>query len=403
MITLVTTFTPGGAANIGDLLIEESLAELLGHIGIDEPVTSVFREAPLDDRLDEINASRLILLPGFAIRDTPMWPVTYRLTRDLDAIEPPLVPVGANYNVYPGDEVSLRSTRYSEETLRFLRHVAGAAGSISCREWHTCEILERHAIGPTIMTGDPAWYHLPSIGTALSTPSSIESLVFTPPLSAFYRDQAIELLTMLAETFPGARRFCALHLKDRSTPGAKESDTGTSAAVTAPVAEKNAAVVAAARERGFDILVSDGTTELLERYRSCDLHVGYECHAHLAFLRERRPSVMIHEDARGVGYSYTLGGAGFDGFLRNRGEEALEAGVAERKRITSGYATTEREISIAPPRPGLAGIVGRYLAEELASDWRRVRGIADVIDATFERAMVPFLESVCVNRVTRSK
>ncbi|MBT3275548.1 MAG: polysaccharide pyruvyl transferase family protein [Spirochaetales bacterium] len=394
MITLITTFTTGGAANIGDLLIEESLRGILTSAGIHEEILTVFREDSLDPILEKVNASRAVLLPGFAIRDTPMYPGTYRLTASLSHLKRPLIPVGANYNVYPGDRLSIQSTRYSRETLNFLDFVAKGAGEIACREWHTCEVLERNGIGPTTMIGDPAWYHLPSLGKRLKRPGSIKKIVFTPPLSGYYSRQAVQLIEMLAETFPAATRLCANHLKDSTSPDAAASDTGTNAVMSAEVARKNALVANAARKYGFRILDSDGTTNLLSEYDSCDLHVGYECHAHIAFLRKRIPSVLIHEDARGVGYSYTLGNAGFDGFIRAAGSTQHSGASMIRKRITSGYATTQDEIALASPREGLADMIRRYIIEEIESDWTRLSRIPDVIDRTYEKAMEPFIRAV---------
>ena len=140
---------------------------------------------------------------------------------------------------------------------------------------------------------------------------------FSPPLSAYYLDQAIELMRILASTFPSAKRYCAMHLKDRHDKAAAESDTGSSAALSPEVSGKNDGIHMAAGDLEYEVIESAGSTEMLRRYEAIDLHIGYECHAHIAFLRRRQPSVLVHEDARGVGYSYSLGGGGFDGFLRD--------------------------------------------------------------------------------------
>ena len=173
-------------------------------------------------------------------------------------------------------------------------------------------------------------------------------------------------------------------------PPALESDTGSNAALSPEVAAKNEGIRTAARDLEYEVIESVGSTAMLRRYEDIDLHIGYECHAHIAFLRRRQPSVLIHEDARGVGYTYSLGGSGFDGFVR----DPSRRGLPPSKRITSGYATSPEEIEIAPPREDLAEVVKRFIIEELESDFRRVRSIGEVIDETYEKSMLPYLRSV---------
>jgi len=112
-------------------------------------------------------------MPAFAIRDLPMYPETYRLTEDLSDIAPPLVPFGSNYNVYPGDETTRERLAYSEETRRFLEHVADQVDEFSCREYHTCQVLENHGIDNTVMTGDPAWFDPDRIGDRMARPGRV--------------------------------------------------------------------------------------------------------------------------------------------------------------------------------------------------------------------------------------
>ena len=42
-----------------------------------------FREDPLEEHMEAINACRALLMPAFSVRDTPMYPVTYHLVEDL--------------------------------------------------------------------------------------------------------------------------------------------------------------------------------------------------------------------------------------------------------------------------------------------------------------------------------
>jgi len=371
-------------------LIEVALKRLVEKEKGPVEFLTLFREDPLEDRLEEINVTAGVLMPAFPIRDVPMYPGCYRLVADLDRIKVPMIPIGANWNVYPGDAESRQIVQYSPETTAFLRRVASGVRKVSCREFHVCEILRKHGISNTLMTGDPAWYDPAYLGRPLHRPTRVERVVFSPPLSAFYRHQAEEVLLLLAEMFPRASRYCAMHLTDAKASSFKDQRTTNDASMRTDVAEKNAFVRQRARELGFELLELAGNVAKLDFYGECDLHVGYECHAHIGFLRQRRPSVLIAEDARGVGFNYTFGCGGFDGFVR-RGpgpaRSALEGG-------TSGYCVSTTEFAAAPTRPDLVSVLRQFLHEECDSGFHRYLGVSGLIDETYHNAMAPFLRSL---------
>lgn len=337
-----------------------------------------------------VNSTAAILLPAFPIRDVPMHPGCYRLVPELDRIRVPLIPIGANWNMYPGDAESRRTVQYSPETSTFLRRIAVGIAAFSCREHHVCEVLRQHGVANTIMTGDPAWYEADFFGRPMHRPERIDRLVFSPPLSAFYRAQAEEILILLAELFPAAKRYCAMHLTDaRASPFADKRPTND-ASMRSDVAEKNAFVRRRARELGYEVLEMAGDVAKLDFYRECDLHVGYECHAHLGFFRQRRPSVLIAEDARGVGFNSTFGVGGLDGFVRRGPGPARPA----KEGGTSGYCVTEAEYAAAPARPDLVPVLRQFLREQCENRFRRYLGVPDFIDETYREVMAPFLRSL---------
>lgn len=382
--TILTTCPSHGSRNVGDKLIEERTRELVTREKGPVQFLTIFREEPLDDRLLEINASRALLMPAFPIRDTPMHPGTYRLVDDLSLIRIPMIPIGANWNVYPGDAQSRRDVRYSDQTVAFLHHIAAQVDRVSCREHLVRRVLWKHGIHNTVMTGDPAFFDLPSLGKPMARPSSVERLAFSPPLSPFFVDQAESVMEMLADLFPAAERFCAMHLADANTSPSLQSEN--SAAMRPEVAEKNRRIRQKAAKLGFECLDLAGNLEAMLTYDTCDLHVGYECHAHLYFLSHRLPSVLIAEDARGVGFNYTLGVGGITGFVRaQRGSQDV------RKKHTSGYCTSLRELALAPPRADVPEVVKGFLEEELDTAFRRYVGLSAYLDELYDQVMRPFI------------
>jgi hypothetical protein len=253
-----------------------------------------------------------------------------------------------------------------------------------------CEVLHRHSIHNTLMTGDPAWYDPEFIGRPFHRPERVGRVVFSPPLSAHYRDQAAAVLQLLRELFPDARRYCAMHLTDAKASRFADTTATNDASMRSDVAEKNAFIRAEAARLGFEVIELAGDIGKLDFYRDCDLHVGYECHSHLSLFRFRRPSVLIAEDARGVGFNYTLGAGGLPGFVRRRAGLPAGANVGG----TSGYCVSAEEFSLAPARDDLTEELRQFLREELETGFRRFLGVGPFLDDTYRQAMAPFLRSL---------
>lgn len=386
--TVLTTFPKNrGSANVGDQLIEISLKSLIEREKGKVKFTTIFREEPLEPYLKEINRTSAVLMPGFAIRDTPMYPDCYRLTKDLSEIKVPMIPIGSNWNVYPGDFESRESVNYSAETRTFLKKIAEGVPWFSCREYHACRVLERHGIHNTMMTGDPAWYDPDFFNLPQRRIEKVQKIVFSPPLSPFYQQQAKEVIGLLTALYPKAKRICAMHLADAWVNPFEDRRPCNDASMLESVAKKNAAIREFAKSSGFEVREVSGDVKNIEFYKQCDLHVGYECHAHLAFLRWRNPSVLIAEDARGVGFNYTLGVGGFNGFVRTQ----KEARSMNRSGGTSGYCVDLEDYSRAPCSPTVVSEIRQFLREETASEFRRYAGIGSFIDDTYEKRMKPFL------------
>jgi len=390
MYILLTTFPEKGSGNVGDLFIEESLKKIISHEKKEVSFKTIFREEDLTEHLEIINKSRAILMPAFAIRDLPMYPNAYRLMDDLDKIEVPLIPVGSNWNLYPGDYYDCLNVNYSYETLNFLKYISKNIKKFSCREYTLLKILERHNINNAVMTGDPAWYDIDSFGKEMKRPTKINKLVFSPPLSPFYEEQAKDIIKMLAELFPGAKKYCVFHLADLTTKKkGPEFKAENSAALSEEVTEKNEKIRECAVNNGFENRDVCYDLDKIDFYENCDLHVGYECHAHIAFFRKRIPSILIIEDARGMGFSYTFGVGGFKGFVRSQAP-----GTLSKLSTTSGYCTEFKQYSVAPIDLSVVDRVKTFIEEELNSGFRRYLGIASIIDDTYHSIMKPFINSL---------
>lgn len=359
MYTLLTTWPESGSGNVGDKLITESAKEFVEYETNDGEFLEIFRGESIDPKIEEINDSKAIFVPGFAIRE-PIYPETYRLTTELSKISVPIVPLGTGWKSYPGDFLDNTTKNYKSETVDFIKEVASELTYFSTREYYTERILNRHGITNSLMTGDCAWYDVESFGEQMHRPDSIDKLVFTTPHSEHYRGQAIRVVNMLAEEFGDAELYCSFH--SELTPHERE-------------------IRSVAESRGFNIVHAANSMDAIEFYEDCDLHIGYRVHGHIAFLRKRIPSVLINEDGRGVGFTETFNLPRFDAFARRLSESWIGA---SRLRSKAGTAI-DSKLPLA--NQNLVEQIRLFVQEELDSGFRRFQHIPTLIDETYQQRM----------------
>jgi len=346
------TVLTGAKINMGDFLItERCMALLRAHLPEHELFVLPCWE-PLDAHLDRINSGDAVIIMGGPGFQPGFYPRVYRLTADLDRIRVPVVPMGLGWKGYPGDERTLRTYRFSASSRRAIERFSAQARYMGCRDYLTCELLERNGVRNALMTGCPVWYRLDAIGRGATLPSEVAGLTVTPAQRHLYRDQSIAMLELLARRFEGATRFCAFNRGiDRDDPLIPPADRAN-----------NRVIAAAARRLGYEVIDTSGGTDRIGFHERCDLHVGYRVHTHLHFLSARKPSILLHEDGRGRGVSQAIGTPGVDAFVIR---ELLGA-----RRI--------RPDAEAIPR------LDRCLAFERASGFARFSGVGAVIDAHYE-------------------
>lgn len=391
MYTILTSFTTQGCGNVGDKLIEVALKDILKKERGETEFLTLFRENDITDHIPEINKTKAVLLQACPVRDVPIYPGVYRLTPRLEDIKVPIISAAANWNVYPGDFYDRERICYSRETTDFLLYISSQHEYFSVREHFTGRIIKKHGVKNVIMTGCPTWYNERYMGKPMSRPDRIKRVVFTPPMSFCYTDQAIGILRMLARIFKDADRICCFICGDSKTTPLKNGETGdNSVAMNPEAAEKNERIGKEAEKLGFRLILASHDIENLNFIDECDLHVGYDCHGSISFLRRRKPSVMIAEDARGVGFIYTLGLPEFHGFIRSQ----YQTGQYTRPSNTSGYCDSLATYSIAAADASLAQRLGEFLEEQISNRFIRFSGVAQLIDDAYERAMKPFIHSL---------
>ncbi|USZ71465.1 polysaccharide pyruvyl transferase family protein [Natronosalvus halobius] len=353
---VLTTWPKGGTGNVGDKLITESAKDFLQHELGEIEFEQIFRGKDLTDRLDYVNSFDTVLLPGFAVRE----PIssTYAIAEVFDKVSVPAVPLGSGWKSYPGDRLDAEMTEYNSDTKDFLSKVSSGVSLLSTRDYMTDRAFRENGVANTVMTGDCAWYDTDYLGEPMHRPKSIDSVVLTTPHSGHYESQAIDVADMLFEVFPSADVTCTLHSKPTS---------------------HEQRIADHCQRRGGKVVNAANNISAIDFYKESDLHVGYRVHGHVAHLRKRRPSILISEDGRGVGFSNSLGHTCFQAFSRRVAHGAFSSNSAFY-RVSSLF-----DKHLETHNKNLVSNLRHYIDEEYRSDFRRISTIAPIIDETYEK------------------
>lgn len=346
------TILSGAKINMGDFLITQRARDLLTHLRPEHELVQLPHWEPLDPHLDQVNASRAVIILGGPGYQPQFYPGVYKLTTDLSRLRVPIIPLGLGWKGFPGDWDTVRSYRFSEASLGVLRRISAETPFLGARDHLSREVLRRNGIANVLVTGCPAWFHLPSLGKPLTVPAAVKSFTVTPAQRPMYQAQSIALLRVLAERFPSATRYCSFNRGiDQADPRIPEEDR-----------RNNRTIAEAAQQAGYEVIDVSGGLDKLAFYETSDFHVGYRVHSHIHFLSRRRPSFLLHEDGRGRGMSAALAVAGVDAF--ERGGPFWKRGI----------------------RPGRDAVemLAAYVDDEVTNGFARFAGLPAVLDTHYE-------------------
>jgi hypothetical protein len=341
---LLTTFPAHKSKNVGDNLISSSTMKMIRSRRPQYDPTVLFREAGLD--AVGVDGIRSILAPGFSVSNDT-YPKLFRLYTDLKSI-PPFFPVGCSFqHPLPAVE-SFTGYEFNAATLDALGFLAERCGGLPCRDVLIHELMERHGIG-SHYCGDLALFDEEMIGRGFYPPKDIRSLVFTIHHHPTRFDtQAKRLIDLLSARFPEARRYVAYHSKPNGYARA---------------------IAQYAMGAGFEELHLYGESFTLAKYHEVDLHVGYRLHGHIFFLRNRKPSILLIEDARSFGFSRS---------------GAFSTGCVDAFDCEAGV-----ELLSAPE----CAMV--FLDFEINRGFSSYLPVFDMIDGLHENAIAPYFDRFC--------
>lgn len=166
---------------------------------------------------------------------------------------------------------------------------------LGCRDWYTMRTLQKSNVTNLVMTGCPAWYDLSRID-ALELNKKYADCVITDGVTIGISDPALpgnksyfyELIDIIARKYQNADIKLFFHR------GISKED----------LEKVNELCKNCSRLAYIDM---SGSSECFEQYNQCFLHIGFRVHAHIYNLSQGNVSILINEDARGIGVNHALG------------------------------------------------------------------------------------------------
>jgi hypothetical protein len=295
----------GAKKNAGDFLITDRALKILSAHAPNFDFKLFESWLELTD-LDFINSSNgIIILGGPGLR-MKMYPNTYKLVTDLNLIKVPIYGLGLGWDSFPGDDISEKLYAFSSSSLELLKKMDKV--TISVRDYQSQRVLANHGFKNVLMTGCPAWYNIKKIGCDFVQPEVLKKIIFTPPQNKLFSNQSISVLKYLVGRFSSSEITVSFHR------GIDEIDCYTSNSE----ANNNLKLAAAAKKLGLNIIDLSYGSDKFSLYDDCDLHIGYRVHAHIYFLANRLPSILINEDGRGISVSEALKTPGINAFGKSK-------------------------------------------------------------------------------------
>ena len=169
-------------------------------------------------------------------------------------------------------------------------------GLLGCRDYLTSRILKNNGFSNVIMTGCPAWFSTDNKPFVINR--TINKIVFsdagltkTKEIADEKYLQTISVLQFIQNKFKNSTIIY----------------TFNNGIETKLSADFNKKVVAYLNEQNIKYFDLSNTSKKFELYNTCDLHIGYRLHSHIYSLTQGIPSILICEDARGIGFDKVFG------------------------------------------------------------------------------------------------
>ncbi len=294
----------GQLKNAGDYLITAKCRELLKKERPDHDLVQYGRWESLEDKLDVINQSQALILMGGPAVAPDFYPNIYKLTKNLDDIKVPIVPMAVGWNNKKPNFDGMLEFSFNQQSLPLLKRFAQNGVGISVRDSYTASILRRQGLDNVYLTGCASWYSPADFNQYIDRDYQVKSIAITPAQDARYANLSKQLMKKVQEIYPQADIVVAFH---RGIGKIDDHTDADDARNTADLAEF-------AQSLGMRVEDLSYSFDHYQKYDDIDMHIGFRVHGHLYFLSHRKPSILVNEDGRGKAMCETIGLAGVDAF-----------------------------------------------------------------------------------------
>lgn len=194
---------------------------------------------------------------------------------------------------------SLNNYRFENNVLTNLKLIQERGGTFSCRDFISEYVLRNNGINNVTMTGCTAWYDYASLDVLKPIyHEKIKKVIISDQGITKSSDRWGWKYTQMAEVIKLLKRmFSDAELVFTFNGGIH---TKYSEAFNLRICD----LLNANNISFYDI---SGSKEGFSLYDQADLHVGFRMHSHIYCMSKRIPSVLISEDARGIGFNTAVG------------------------------------------------------------------------------------------------
>lgn len=314
----VVTLT-GAFKNAGDYLIGHRARALLA-AHVNAQVIDVNRKEITDSHYEVFNSARAVLLTGGPAYQDKIYPNVYNL--DLSRVTVPVIPFGLGWKGKLGQQPE--DFAFAPAAKDFVQAIhADQTRYSSARDHLTVQMLAANGVSNVSMTGCPAWYDEAKLAQDYQFNANIKRLVLSMP--AVPQAQVALIMAKLAKDFPKAQKFLSFQAGYKSTHSKKSAE----------YTRWNRAMMVRGFLHGFKPISFEADFNGFESFmNTIDFHVGYRVHSHIFSLSQRKTSLLIGEDSRGIGQVAAMGGvalsaqqpvqevlSGIDALFATRGEQ----------------------------------------------------------------------------------
>lgn len=283
----------GAFKNAGDYLIGHRARALLAkHVHAE--AIDINRKAITESHYDLFNSARAVLLTGGPAYQEKVYPNVFDL--DLTKIKVPVLAYGLGWKGKLGQEPE--DFRFSQDAENFVQAIhRNQTLFSSARDHLTVRMLEVNGVSNVWMTGCPAWYDETKLEQDFEFDGNPKTVVLSMP--AVPQEQVPTLMAKLASRFPNAKRYLSFQAGYSSTHSKKGAE----------YTRWNRAMLLRGLIYGFKPVEFAGNFEKFAGFMAkADFHIGYRVHSHIFCISQRKGSILIAEDSRGIGQVAAMGG-----------------------------------------------------------------------------------------------